>query len=140
MLQFDPAHRLSMAEVKAHPWFNGTVATYEEVQQEFAYRKEKIDKDIEAKRVQKEQEKQRAATGGFVAGRRQYKKGTVNRSHGTDGEEEQKYGLEESKRQIEEYVRLFNKNTEFFTTECPENILEEILGYFEEKGYKTEVA
>jgi len=57
MLQFDPAHRLSMAEVKAHPWFNGTVATYEEVQQEFAYRKEKIDKDIEAKRVQKEQEK-----------------------------------------------------------------------------------
>jgi len=139
MLQFDPAHRLSIAEVKAHPWFNGTVATIEEVQQEFAYRKEKNDKDIEAKRVQKEQEKQKAATEGFVAGRKQYKKGTVNRAYGTNGEEEEeeKYGLEESKRRIEEYVRLFNKNTEFFTTECPENILLEILGYFEEKGYNT---
>ena len=31
MLQFEPTHRLSMAEVKAHPWFNGPVATLEEV-------------------------------------------------------------------------------------------------------------
>jgi hypothetical protein len=81
------------------------------------------------------------ATGGFVGGRRQYKKGTVNRGHGDEGAEESKYGLgEESKRQLEEYVRLVNKNTEFFTTECPDTVLEEILGYFEEKGYRAQCA
>lgn len=32
MLQFDPAHRLSMAEVKAHPWVNGPVKTLAEIQ------------------------------------------------------------------------------------------------------------
>ena len=32
MLQFDPSKRLSMAQVKAHPWYNGDVATIEEIQ------------------------------------------------------------------------------------------------------------
>lgn len=32
MLSLDPCHRLTMAEVKAHPWYNGPVATLEEVQ------------------------------------------------------------------------------------------------------------
>jgi len=43
MLQFDPSHRLSLAEIKAHPWYNGPVATLEEIQQEFALRKARID-------------------------------------------------------------------------------------------------
>ena len=32
MLQFDPTHRLSMAEVNAHPWFNGPFATLDDIQ------------------------------------------------------------------------------------------------------------
>jgi serine/threonine protein kinase len=32
MLQFDPAHRLSMAEVKAHPWLQGPIPTLAEIQ------------------------------------------------------------------------------------------------------------
>lgn len=94
MLQFDPSHRLSMAEVKAHAWFNGPVATLEDIQQEFAQRKSKIDADNEAKRVQKEQEKANRATGGYAAQRRQYRKGAVNRSEGTDAEES-KFNIEE---------------------------------------------
>ena len=31
MLQFDPSHRLSMAEVKAHPWYLGEVASIEDI-------------------------------------------------------------------------------------------------------------
>jgi serine/threonine protein kinase len=31
MLQFDPALRLSMADIKAHPWYTGEVATLEGV-------------------------------------------------------------------------------------------------------------
>jgi serine/threonine protein kinase len=94
MLQFDPSHRLSMAEVKAHPWLNGPVVTLEDIQQEFAQRKGKIDADNEAKRIQKEQEKANRATGGYAAQRRQYRKGVVNRSEGT-GIEESKFDLEE---------------------------------------------
>jgi hypothetical protein len=36
---------------------------------------------------------------------------------------------------LDEYVRLVNKNTEFFTTEAPEDVWAELLGYFEEKGF-----
>lgn len=141
MLQFDPTHRLSLAEVKAHPWYNGPVATLEDVHAEFTQRIEVIRKENEAKRIAKEQEKANRATGGYAAQRRQYRKGTVNRGHGEEGQEESKYQIEEeNKRQIEEYVKLFNKNTEFFTTEQPDIILQELEGYFEEKGYKVQVA
>ena len=43
MLQFDPAHRLTMADVKAHPWLQGPVPTLEQIQIEFAQRKHVID-------------------------------------------------------------------------------------------------
>ena len=43
MLQFDPANRPTMADIKAHPWYNGPVVTLEDVQAEFAARKAKID-------------------------------------------------------------------------------------------------
>lgn len=33
-----------------------------------------------------------------------------------------------------------NKNTEFFTTEAPEEVFAELLGYFEEKGFKLAAA
>lgn len=39
LLQFDPSHRPSMAEVKEHPWMKGSMATLEEAQQEFLSRK-----------------------------------------------------------------------------------------------------
>jgi hypothetical protein len=37
-------------------------------------------------------------------------------------------------------VKLVNKNTEFFTTENPDIVLEELIGYFFDKGCKTIVA
>jgi serine/threonine protein kinase len=142
MLQFDPTQRISLAEVKAHPWYNGPVATLEDIQREFAARKGKIDADNEAKRLAKEQERANRATGGYAAQRRVYRKGVVNRSHpaNRDVEEESKYNLEEVKRDIEEYNSIVKKTTEFFTTECPDDILDELVGYFEEKGYKPEIA
>ena len=64
MLQFDPTHRLSMAEIKAHPWYKGPSCTINDVQGEFVSRKKSIDADLEAKRVQKEQEKQQKVANG----------------------------------------------------------------------------
>jgi len=57
MLQFDPTHRLSMAEVKAHPWMNGPTCTLAEVQKEFAERKSRVDAQNEAARKEKEAQK-----------------------------------------------------------------------------------
>jgi hypothetical protein len=36
-----------MAEVKAHPWYNGPVATLEQIQHEFKLRKSSIDQENE---------------------------------------------------------------------------------------------
>lgn len=78
------------------------------------------------------------ASGGYVAARRQYRH-VIKRGEGAEGEES-KFDVEETKRQIEEYVRLVNKNTEFFTTTDPSEMLEELAGYFEEKGYKFQIS
>ena len=130
MLQLNPSHRLTMAQVKAHPWYTGTqIATVESVQQEFEMRKAHIEQQNEAKRRQKEQE--RAQKQGYVAQRRLYRK-IINR--GENEAEEEKY----SERTIEEYVRFVQKNTEFFSTWTPNEIWEELKAYFQEKGYKFE--
>jgi len=72
MLQFDPSHRLSMAEILSHPWMEGPVATLEQIQHEFSQRKLAIDQEAEAKRAQKETEKaQKAAV--VMAQRRAYR-------------------------------------------------------------------
>lgn len=51
MLQYEPEKRLTMEQVKAHPWYNDSnCATLEEVQQEFLRRKVAVDAENEAKR------------------------------------------------------------------------------------------
>lgn len=135
MLQFDPAHRPTMAEVKAHPWLNGPIPTLEEIQHEFVQRKHAIDLENEAKRKQKEAERaaQKQVVGG--AGRRQYKNvGTHRGDHG-DEEEESKHDLVTVKRTMEPYLEIVNKNTEFFSTMDPETLINEIGGYLQEKGH-----
>lgn len=76
-----------MAEVKAHSWYvNGPVVTLEEIQQEFANRKQAIDAQLEEQRQQKQAEKAQKA-GGMAAQRRAYR--GVHRGDG-DAEEEEK--------------------------------------------------
>lgn len=76
------------------------------------------------------------AAGGYAAARRQYRKAVVNRGHGDEEGEESKYAVEEStKRTIDPYMKVVNKNTEFFTSMDPSHLLDEFLGYFEAKGF-----
>jgi hypothetical protein len=132
MLQYDPAHRLSMAEVKAHPWYvNGPVVTLEEIQQEFANRKQSIDAQAEVQRQQKEAEKAQRAGG--LAQRRAYRG-----AHRGDGDDEEEEKIE--KRNIEEYIRVVNKNTEIFSTEDPDVLLGTIVDFADKQGYKYQVA
>lgn len=52
-----------------------------------------------------------------------------------DDEEEKKFEIADTKRNIEEYVRVINKNTELFSTAEADAILETILNYIEDMGY-----
>jgi len=54
MLALDPTQRLSVAEIKAHPWYNGPVATEEEIQAEMSGRKAQMEGAAERARQAKE--------------------------------------------------------------------------------------
>jgi len=60
MLQFNPTHRLSIEEVKAHPWYNGVVPNHEQIQKEFVKRKQRVDKEALIQHQQKMQQKSAA--------------------------------------------------------------------------------
>jgi len=61
MLALDPSQRLSLAEVKAHAWYNGAFVDQDTLKKEFVKRKQKVDEELkkqkEAKEKQKELEK-----------------------------------------------------------------------------------
>jgi len=42
LLAFDPTQRMTLAELKKHPWVNGQVASYEEVKEEMMQRMKKL--------------------------------------------------------------------------------------------------
>jgi len=58
LLAQDPAQRPSIAEVKAHPWFNGPALTYEQLNNEFLIRKQRVDAELEKARLQKLMQKE----------------------------------------------------------------------------------
>lgn len=60
MLAFDPTQRLSIAEIKAHPWYKGEVPTSDQVESEFSERKAKVDAEVEKKKKEIEMKKQQA--------------------------------------------------------------------------------
>lgn len=43
MLQYEPIHRPSLAEIKCHPWLQGPIATEQEIKEEFLKRKQMLD-------------------------------------------------------------------------------------------------
>lgn len=133
MLQFNPAHRLSMAEVKAHPWLAGPTPTLEGIQQEFAQRKALIDKDNEAKRLQKEAEKAQREHASQIGGRRVYKSMGVHRGKEEEGAEEAKHDL--VVRRCDQYFDAVKKNTEFFSSLAPEELFGQIAGELQDQGH-----
>lgn len=141
MLQLDPTHRLSMAEVKAHPWMAGPTETLEGVQSEFGKRKQAIDAENEAKRKQKEAERaSKAASGGAAHGGRRAYKGAHRGDADEEGAELTSTDILSKKRVLDEYVGIVSKNTEFFTKAEPDVILQTLIDFVEAKGAKLTIA
>eukprot|EP00358_Blepharisma_japonicum_P004972 CAMPEP_0202943564 /NCGR_PEP_ID=MMETSP1395-20130829/4043_1 /ASSEMBLY_ACC=CAM_ASM_000871 /TAXON_ID=5961 /ORGANISM="Blepharisma japonicum, Strain Stock R1072" /LENGTH=200 /DNA_ID=CAMNT_0049641187 /DNA_START=814 /DNA_END=1416 /DNA_ORIENTATION=- len=53
MLALDPAQRLTIEQIKAHPWYNGPTATAEEVGNELRARRQRIQEAAERAREQR---------------------------------------------------------------------------------------
>lgn len=68
MLAYDPSKRLSMEELRNHPWVKGEIMTMDAIKKEFLRRKEAVDKELETQRVQKAlaKEKQRQRPQNFA--------------------------------------------------------------------------
>ena len=57
MFSLDPAVRLTLPEVKAHPWYNGPTLKHEEIQKQFEERKKKVDAELQKQKEAKMQQK-----------------------------------------------------------------------------------
>lgn len=71
------------------------------------------------------------------ASRRIHRNKGIDRGEGDKEEEESKYEVETNKRQLTEYVRAVNKNTELFSTEDADKILDTLLDYAHKNGFKN---
>lgn len=59
MLAAEPAERLTIEKIKAHPWYNGEIKEAGDLKTEFIKRKKLVDAELQAQREIKEKEKQR---------------------------------------------------------------------------------
>lgn len=59
MLSYDPAKRMTMEQIKEHPWYKGETLSADALKKEFTQRKEFVDKELEAQRMRKALEKEK---------------------------------------------------------------------------------
>lgn len=117
MTRLNPAQRLSMADVLAHPWMKGPKASKNEVRAEFVNRKKLVDeesqKDREDKRAQRAER----------AGNRKVTRGEGKDEEDADENEEAAWADFE----MEDFEPTMQKNTQFFTTSKPAPVFADIL-------------
>jgi serine/threonine protein kinase len=107
LFQNDPIRRLSISEIKAHPWYNGEMPTFEQIKKEFKKRKVSLKEQL----LDAEEEKVDYDTNIFE----------TNVARGI-GVEEGDEDFEDTVREIQEYDPDFNRVTEFFSTRCLDDI------------------
>jgi hypothetical protein len=151
MISYEPTFRPSIADIKAHPWYNGPTATLADIQQEFKQRKAKIDIDNQKKEAQKRLEKQQKSGGATFSHRKVYKDmSQVER--GVDAEEAKNTGIKTAAQEIdvkmkaqdeqgtlEPYCQIIKKNTELFSIYSADTLLDALRAYCTERGLKHDV-
>ena len=117
LFSYNPCHRLTISEIKSHPWFNGPMPTVDEIKQEFKTRK--ADLEAEQKRQKDEDPTHTDFDPSLFEGN------TVHRGIG-DSDEEAKGEVE---REIEEYDSDFAKYTQFFSTSKLDDLWNTLASY-----------
>mmetsp|Transcript_40911 Transcript_40911/g.47038 ORF Transcript_40911/g.47038 Transcript_40911/m.47038 type:complete len:488 (-) Transcript_40911:410-1873(-) len=149
MLAFEPVQRLSVAEIKAHPWFRGATCSPEEVIEELNRRKMCVDRAAEEEQERKRAERERMQQGNRVGvgygagyGNPQFRDVAINRN-------EQEAGIEmnadlqqvmQAKRTAETYERFTAKCTEFFTTSSADDMFAILFNYAKSKATDFKVS
>ena len=57
MLALDPAVRLTLPEIKAHPWYKGDIVSIKDLKGEFEERKVRVDQNLQERKKAKQEEK-----------------------------------------------------------------------------------
>mmetsp|Transcript_20600 Transcript_20600/g.18011 ORF Transcript_20600/g.18011 Transcript_20600/m.18011 type:complete len:397 (+) Transcript_20600:306-1496(+) len=95
MLAFDPVNRLSLAEIKAHPWYKGETTGLQEFQKKFIDIQKKLVKDQEAEKQKKMLEKKGTILNKSMGG--------VKPHRGIDGGDEKAEDTQTATRVMEDY-------------------------------------
>ncbi|CAI2363208.1 unnamed protein product [Moneuplotes crassus] len=117
LFAYNPFHRLTIAEVRSHPWFNGTVPTSEDIADEFNRRKENLDEEL--RRQRDEDPTQAEFDTSLLEGN------SVHRGIG-DSDEESK---EVCEREEQEYDEDFENYHKFFSTSSVEDLWTNLCAY-----------
>jgi len=113
--QYDPVRRLSISEVKNHPWFNGEIATKEEVQEEFKHRFERIEEqNMQVDQPLTEVDVDMELVNGHSA----------HRGIGDSDDEDHEISRDE-----DEYIHRAKTHTQFFSTSSLEDLFEVLASY-----------
>ena len=126
MLSYNPAERLSLTEIKAHDWFNGTVPSHEEIKEEFDQRNEILTQNND----QQDQPLPNTQIDVSV-----FQQNTVLRS-GEEAKEDVK--IPDFERNCAEYIPEFKRYTEFFSTSSVDDLFKTVGIYAKENAKSFE--
>lgn len=118
LFAYNPIHRLSIAEIKEHPWYTKAVPSQEEIEEEFIRRKKEL---AEEQRRQREEDPTQAEFDPSV-----FESNTVHRGIGEEEDEETKADVE---REEMEYIPECKRYTEFFSTSKLEDLWNTLAAY-----------
>eukprot|EP00826_Nyctotherus_ovalis_P035824 TRINITY_DN310_c0_g1_i9.p1 TRINITY_DN310_c0_g1~~TRINITY_DN310_c0_g1_i9.p1 ORF type:complete len:449 (+),score=154.32 TRINITY_DN310_c0_g1_i9:180-1526(+) len=125
LMSSDPAKRPSIADIKASTWYNGPLATEEEINAEFALRRAKVEEDWRTKAQEALKKKQAKGAGfGFVP----Y---TVTRG----AMHEESTVSHAVKKLLPVYKPAGCDQTTLFTVEEPEVVIEKLKEYFSDQDF-----
>jgi serine/threonine protein kinase len=128
MLAVDPNHRLTIDQIKAHPWYNGDLADITALKAEFMQRKKMVDAELARQREAKQKQKlmakmQTTHAPGAFGGIKPFRSLETEMENSLSKELEAKVNFE-TKREMQEYQSQagFKAYTEIFTVMSPDFI------------------
>ena len=125
MLQVEPSHRPSMAEIMAHAWMQKPTPTAEEIKNSFIEREQSVKAALEAERQQKIQQREQMMSQRRqdIRAMRSGAAGLGADSMSTDLSDE---ALDKPTKQMEDYDNSVTHKAQFFTSYNPD-LVEETL-------------
>lgn len=123
MLQVEPSHRPSMAEIMAHAWMQLPTPTAAEIKASFAAREQSVRAALEAQKQEKQQQREQ------LMGKR--REDIKLRATGLAAEELSDEAIDKPTKEMEVYDASFMYKSMFFSSYNPDLIEETLASYLE---------